>query len=247
MSDHRQTPTLCRKQRVSSANIGGGSPQFRRFCLSHVFGTGELSRPTWEATLAPVRVAHLIERGQAPGLWLSGQLTNVLVDYLLNGFGDLFGMRAAEKIVVPLCVLIFFWGLFRPATRRHGAPPGFMVPCLALVTYGWTFHMGFFNYYVSLGLAFFGVAILWRGKSWELLLVVALAPLIAVAHPFGLIWLAGAGVYVAIAKISSWRYQIGLFLACAASAGAHWYFWHRYIAEAPRGPFYFFSTARTSW
>ena len=104
--------------------------------------------------------------------------------------------------------------------------------------------MGFFNYYLSLGFAFFGVAILWRGKGWERLLAVALAPLIVVAHPFGLIWLAGAGAYVAIAEISNWRYQIGLFLAGVASVfAAHWYFWHRYIVEAPPGPFYFFNGA----
>jgi hypothetical protein len=189
-------------------------------------------------------LAHLIERGQAPGLWLSGQKTNVLVDYLLNGFGDLFGLRAAEKIVVPLCVLIFFWGLFAlviAATRRA---PWLLVPCLALVSYDWTFHMGFFNYYVSLGFAFFGVAILWRGKGWERLAALALAPLIVVAHPFGLIWLAGAGVYVVIAEILPRRYQTALFAAALASIyAAHWYFWHRYIVEPPPGPFYFYNGA----
>src|ERR1700683_5007196 len=45
-------------------------------------------------------LAHLIQRGQAPGLYLSGQWTNVLFDYMLSGFGDMFGLRAAEKIVV---------------------------------------------------------------------------------------------------------------------------------------------------
>jgi hypothetical protein len=189
-------------------------------------------------------LAHLIERGQAPGLYLSGQWTNVLFDYMLSGFGDLFGLRAAEKIVVPICVLIFFWGLFAlvSAATRHA--PWFLAPCLALVTYGWTYHMGFFNYYISLGLAFFGVAILWRGKGWERLATVALAPLIVVAHPFGLVLLAAAGAYVAIAEITRWRYQIALFLAGIGSIFlAHRYFLDHYIVEQAPGPFYFFNGA----
>ena len=104
--------------------------------------------------------------------------------------------------------------------------------------------MGFFNYYISLGLAFFGVAIFWRGKGRERLAAVALAPLIVVAHPFGLIWLAGAGIYVAVAEITPRRYQIALFLVGIGSIFlAHWYFWQHYIVEAPTGPFYFFNGA----
>jgi hypothetical protein len=189
-------------------------------------------------------LAHLIERGQAPGLYLSGQWTNVIFDHMLSGVGGLLGMRAAEKIVVPLSVLIFFWGLFAlvcAATRRA---PWLLTPLLALVAYGWTFHMGFFNYYISLGLAFFGIALFWRGKGWERLLAVALAPLVAVAHPFGVMWLAGAGVYVAAAEVAQRRYQLALFLAGIASIFlAHWYFWKHYIMEPPPGPFYFFNGA----
>ncbi len=189
-------------------------------------------------------LAHLIERGQAPGLYLSGQWTNVIFDHMLSGVGGLLGMRAAEKIVVPLSVLIFFWGLFAlvcAATRRA---PWLLTPILALVAYGWTFHMGFFNYYISMGLAFFGVALFWRGKGWERLLAGALGPLVAVAHPFGVMWLAGAGVYVAVAEIAQRRYQIALFLAGIASIFlAHWYFWKYYIVEPPPGPFYFFNGA----
>jgi hypothetical protein len=189
-------------------------------------------------------LAHLIQRGQAPGLYLSGQWTNVLFDYMLSGFGDLFGLRVAEKIVVPLSVLIFFWGLFALVSAATRRAPWLLVPCLALVTFGWTFFMGFFNYYISLGFAFFGVAIIWRGKGWERLVALALVPLIVVAHPFGLIWLAGAGIYAMIAELTPRRYQIGLFLIGIGSIFlAHWYFWHRYIVEAPTGPFYFFNGA----
>ncbi len=172
----------------------------------------------------------------------------MLFDYLLNGFGDLFGLRAAEKIVVPLCVLMFFWGLFALVSAAARRAPWMLVPCLALVAYGWTFHMGFFNYYLSLGFAFFGVAILWRGKGWERLAAVALAPLIVVAHPFGLIWLAGAGAYVAIAEIAN---------RAAIKSGCFLLAWRPFLRRTGisgiatswrRRPVRFISsTARTSW
>ena len=68
---------------------------------------GDLGSHVYNAWLA-----HLIERGQAPGLHLARQWNNVLFDILLLKLGNLFGLAAAQKILVPLCVLIFFWGAF---------------------------------------------------------------------------------------------------------------------------------------
>jgi hypothetical protein len=31
--------------------------------------------------------------------------------------------------------------------------PWFLVPCLAMLTYGWVFYMGFFNFYLAAGLS----------------------------------------------------------------------------------------------
>jgi len=46
---------------------------------------------------------------------------------------------------------------FLPPFRaeRHG----FCSHCLVMLAYGWTFNLGFFNYYLSLGLGFFAIAI----------------------------------------------------------------------------------------
>ena len=64
-------------------------------------------------------------------------------------------MHSLRLIAVSLAVLIFFWGLFALVSAATRRAPWFLVPCFALFTYGSTFHLGFFNYYLSLGLAFF--------------------------------------------------------------------------------------------
>src|SRR5262249_34157014 len=141
----------------------------------------------------------------------------------------------------------FFWGVFALVSAARRRPPWHIAPCIALVSYGWTFQMGFFNYYLSLGLSFFGLAILWRGKGWERLIGLAVAPLVLLAHPLGLFWLVGAGAYVVVAERVGFRYQIVLLLAAAAVlAGIHEYLWHHYVVE-PQGlgehSFYFFNGA----
>src|SRR6266849_5652076 len=115
---------------------------------------GDLGSHVYNAWLA-----QLIERGQAPGLHLARQWNNVLFDILLLKLGNLLGLAAAQKILVPLCVLIFFWGTFALISAVSRRPPWSLLPCLAMLAYGWTFNLGFFNYYLSLGLGFFAIAI----------------------------------------------------------------------------------------
>ncbi len=112
-------------------------------------------------------LAQLIERGQVTGLVLDTRWNNVLFDLLVSGLGKLFSLQVTEKIAVSMCVLIFFWGAFALVSAASERIPWFLAPLLAMVAYGYTFHMGFFNYYLSLGLAFFGIAIFWRGKKWK--------------------------------------------------------------------------------
>lgn len=187
-------------------------------------------------------LTQLIRHGQAPGLWLSGQWTNVLFDLMLSGFGSAFGLFAAEKIAVSLCVLGFFWGAFALISAATRRPPWFLTPLIALFSYGWTFHLGLFNYYLSIGLSFFCLAVFWRGRNWERVAVLPFGALVAVAHPFGLIWLVCAYVYIAIVERLRLRYQIILLVV---AAGAIWtvryYFQHRYITEMEPDPWYWFT------
>jgi hypothetical protein len=152
---------------------------------------GDLGSHVYNAWLV-----QLIERGQAPGLHLARQWNNVLFDILLSKLGNLVGSAAAQKILVPLCVLIFFWGGFALLVSVSRRPPWFLLPCLAMLAYGWTFNIGFFNYYLSLGLGFFAIAIVWSGRGMELILAALLALIVLVAHPQGFLWLVGCVGYV---------------------------------------------------
>lgn len=187
-------------------------------------------------------LVQLIERGQVHGLWVDHRWNNVLFDYLLSAFGSFLSLHAAERIAVSIAVLIFFWGIFTFVCAAARRAPWYLVPALAMISYGWTFEMGFFNYYLALGLAFFGAAIFWRGAGWERLAAVAIAPFVVLAHPLGLFWLVGASVYVFIAERIPLRYQIVLWLAGAgALAGIHEYLWHHYLVETETHPFHFFN------
>lgn len=189
-------------------------------------------------------LVQLIHRGQAPGLWIARVWTNVLFDYMLSGFGAMFGLHFGEKISVALAVLIFFWGTFAMVAAATRRAPWLLAPCIALVAYGWTFEMGFFNYYLSLGLAFFGLAIFWRGRGRERLLPLVILPLALLANPLGPIWLAGACVYLWAAEKAPRRCQIAWFAIAAAGLfaipkilGAF------FTLDPPTRPFYFFNGA----
>lgn len=190
-------------------------------------------------------LVQLIHRGQAPGLWIAPQHTNILFDILLSNLGSIFGLHAAEKLAVSLAVLTFFWGAFALISAAVRRPPWTLLPCIALVTYGWTFHLGFFNYYLSLGLSFFGLALWWRGKVRERLSLLLIAPVVFVAHPLGLMWLTGAAVYIGIAEVFPRRaYQWLFCIAVAASLfAAHTYIWRHYVADQGARPFYSFNGA----
>ena len=187
-------------------------------------------------------LAQLIRHGQAPGLWFAARWNNVLFDYLLDFLGRFFSLGIAEKISVSFSVLVFFWGVFAfmcAATRRA---PWFLVPCIAMVSYGYTFHMGFLNYYISLGLGFWGVAFFWRGRGWERMVPLLLAPLIILANPLGLVWMVAASAYIFAAEQIPARYHFALVACAIAVLGvAHWYFWHSNVIEEQRRAAYYFS------
>lgn len=207
-------------------------------CFWHrVIVAGDLGSHLYNAWLA-----QLIERGQAPGFWLAGRWNNVLFDYWLDGLGRIFSLQAAVKIAVSLAVLIFFWGIFALACAATRRAPWYLCPCIAMFTYGYTFQMGFMNFYISLGLAFLGMAIFWRGKRWDWLVPAVLAPFMILAHPLGFAWLVGGSAYVMIAERIPRRYQIYLLAAGGAALfAAHYYFWHHDVVEARAGPIYYFN------
>src|SRR6266571_9368923 len=147
-----------------------------------------------------------------------------------------------------LSVVLFFWGVFAFVRAITERPPWFLTPCIAMLAYGYSFSMGFINYYLSLGLACFGLAILWRGRGFAWIAGALIALLAVLAHPIGFLWLLGTLVYVWIrAKLRGW-WRLALPLVAASGFFAvYWYTSHRpaLLADWDRGPFYLYNGARS--
>jgi hypothetical protein len=206
-------------------------------CLWHRrIEAGDLASHVYNAWLA-----QLIEHGQAPGLYIVHQWNNVLFDWMLLHAANVVGFAAAEKIVVSLCVLIFFWGVFAFVAAASCRPPWFLTPCIAMLAYGYSFNMGFLNYYLSLGLASFSFALLWRGRGLERLLGLLIAPFILLAHPIGFLWLAGMALYLLLwTKLTRWWNLLAPAAALAALFVLHWYLAHQTLfpVDWVHDPFY---------
>ena len=158
----------------------------------------------------------------------------------------LFGFVIGPKIVVAICALVFFWGVFSLAAATSGRPPWFLTPFIAMLTYGYTFNMGFFNYYLSIGLACFGLALLWRARGWDWLAGALVFVFVVLAHPIGSIWFLGAVTYVLIRRRLDGPW--GLFVPATAIAlfvAAHWYLVHlaKFEINWLAKPFYLFNGA----
>jgi len=166
---------------------------------------GDLGSHVYNAWLA-----QLIEHHQVSGLIIARQFSNVLFDLLLFCAGNLAGFVLAEKIVVGFAVLVFFWGSFSFLAAVSGRPPWLLTPFLFVLAYGYVFHMGFMNYYLSIGFALFSLALIWLGGAGNCLIAVALSAASFVAHPLGFLLVATVGVYVWIWRILPlpWRLTV---------------------------------------
>ncbi len=206
-------------------------------CLWHRrIEAGDLASHVYNAWLA-----QLIQKGQAPGLYLVRQWNNVLFDWTLLHAANVVGFAAAEKIVVSFCVLIFFWGVFSFVAAVCGRPPWFLTPCIAMLAYGYSFNMGFLNYYLSIGLASFSLALLWRGRGLERLLGLILLPFVLLAHPVGCLWLTGMALYLFLwTKLPNWWKLAAPTAAVALLLGIHWHLAHQnqFPVDWAHDPFY---------
>jgi len=163
-------------------------------CFWHAhIQAGDLGSHVYNAWLA-----RLAETGQAPGVYVARQWNNILFDVALGQFAKLLGWHGAELLTVSLSVLTFFWGVFSFIATVTKRIPWLLIPCLAMLAYGYSFSMGFLNYYLSIGLACFGLAAFWRGGAGNWLTAVALSPFILLAHPIGLLWFVATIIYVTL-------------------------------------------------
>jgi hypothetical protein len=206
-------------------------------CFWHArIEAGDLPSHVYNAWLA-----ELIEKGQAPGLYIAHQWNNVLFDVALLRAAELAGFAAAQKIVVSACVLIVFWGVFAFVSAVSGNAPWFLTPCMAILAYGYAFSMGFMNFYLSIGLACIALAFLWRGGTGNWAAAMVIAALIYLAHPIGFLWFAGMLIYRASRDaLRGWSKLAVPVAALMPFLAAHWYLVHRakFPVDWSKPPFY---------
>jgi hypothetical protein len=192
---------------------------------------GDLGSHTYNAWLAV-----LVKEGRVPGLYLAHQWNNVIVDSALTGLGTRLGFIAAERMVVSVCVLIFFWGAFAFISAASLRPPWYLTPAIAMISYGYAFYVGFMNFYLSLGLAFFAASVFWRGTRTDRVLGAVLAILTLMAHPMGFGLLVAVVAYIRLAEAArGWSRWIVFSSSFLALAGLRFAL-HRFRTEGGFGP-----------
>ena len=164
---------------------------------------GDLSSHIYNAWLA-----QLIETGRSQGLVIVSQTTNILFDLMLGGLFRLFGAEAAQRISVSVAVLVFVWGAFRFVSVVGGRPAWHLLPCIAMLAYGWVFHMGFFNFYLSMGLCLWVLAVVWEWRPRRVAIAVPLVVLAYTAHALPVAWVAGLMLYQWLARRISPRARV---------------------------------------
>jgi hypothetical protein len=184
------------------------------FWHSHI-QAGDLGSHIYNAWLA-----QLIEHQQISGLTVARQSSNILFDLLILHVGNLVGFVVAEKIVVSFAVLAFFWGAFSFLAAASGSPPWKLTAFLFVLSYGYALHMGFMNYYLSIGFAFFALATAWRGGAGNWLCAVALSATSLLAHPTGIVLFAAIAFYVSLWRLLPRRTRLVLPAMVTISAVA---------------------------
>jgi hypothetical protein len=168
---------------------------FPCFWHAHI-QAGDLGSHVYNAWLA-----QQAQTGHAAGIYLVRQWNNVLFDLSLSAAAEIFGWHAAELFVVSASVLIFFWGVFAFVAAVTKRIPWPLLPCLAMLAYGYSFSMGFLNYYLSVGLSCFALAAFWKGGAGNWITALFISPLVFLAHPIGLAWFVGTIAYTSLWRI----------------------------------------------
>src|ERR1035441_3447868 len=159
---------------------------------------GDLSSHIYNAWLA-----QLIESGRATGLAIVPQTTNVFFDLMLSGLFKTLGAEAAQRISVSLAVLTFVWGAFAFVSVVSGRRAWSLLPAIAALSYGWVLHMGLFDFYMSLGLCFWALALAWQWKPRRLAAAVPVLILAYVAHGLPGAWTVALLAYLWLARRST--------------------------------------------
>jgi len=210
----RGTAVQCHRRRFASVSAQPSGTSIALLSLivlvpcfwQHRIQAGDLGSHIYNSWLA-----QQISMGKAPDLAIAPVTTNVLFDWILSCFFRNFGPELAQRIAVSIAVLIFFWGAFAVVWSASGARPWFLTPCLCMLTYGWTFHMGFFNFYLAAGLSLWALALSLRRRAiWRVATVALLAAAYS-GNPIAPAWVTCVIFYTWAARRLAWRLRFLLF------------------------------------
>jgi hypothetical protein len=157
-------------------------------------------------------LAKLIVQGQAPGLWVVPLWTNTVFEVVETWLQRVFTVTTAERIGASAAVLIFFWAAFALISTVNGRRPWFIAPLLAMLAYGFVFHLGLTNFYISVGLSLIFFTLVWRGGLRNWTIAVPIFSLACMAHPSAAAWILGLAAYSLIARKLQPKLHIPLFL-----------------------------------
>src|SRR2546429_6255233 len=109
------------------SDFGGAGYEVAVFFFSsrrrHTRCSRDWSSDVCSSDLYNAWLVQLIEKEQAPGLYIARQWDNILFDVMLLGLAKAVGFAAAQRIAVSLCVLVFFWGVFAFISAVTEQPP----------------------------------------------------------------------------------------------------------------------------
>jgi hypothetical protein len=145
-------------------------------------------------------LVNRIAAGALKGLYVVPQYTNVLFDLLLSSLLKSFSVVSAERIAVISAVQVFFWGCFALVSATGARPAWQWTPLLALLTYGAVFRMGFFNFYISVGICCGAIALVWWNHSRARWLALPLLLAAWIAHFLPCLWAVAVIGYIMAAR-----------------------------------------------
>jgi hypothetical protein len=156
---------------------------------------GDLSSHIYNSWLG-----QFVQTQKAVGLMVASQATNVLFDLILGGLFRTLGPDLAQRIAASVSVLTFIGGAFAFASAASGKRAWPVLPCIAMLAYGWVFHMGFFDFYLGLGLSFWALAAAWNPTPKRVAAAGLLLALAFFAHALAFAWGAAFVAYLIAEK-----------------------------------------------
>jgi hypothetical protein len=204
---------------------------------------GDLTRHLYNSWLSQV-----LESGRADGFQTVRQTTNLLFDLLLGALFSVFGAEWSHRIAVSISVLTFVWGALAFVRAVCGRASWHLLPCIAMLAYGWVFHMGFFNFYLSLGLCFWAMALAWTPSRARIAGAGALLVVAYTAHALPVVWTAGLVAYMALARrLTPLQRAVGTAGLVVILGGIHLLARRLLIVEPPSPQFAGSGVAAQNW